>query len=137
MTDTDRSLLEQAELIAARAHAPYSHFRVGAVAVLPDGSTVDGCNVENAAYGASVCAEVNAITTAVAGGAARIDTVAVVCLDGAPCTPCGSCRQVMREFGVRRILMRDADGAPVEFSLEELLPESFGPEALETEALET
>lgn len=130
MTDSDRSLLEQAELIAAKAHAPYSRFRVGAVAVLPDGSTVDGCNVENAAYGVSVCAEVNAITTAVAGGATQIDTVAVVCLDGAPCTPCGGCRQVMREFGVRRILMRDGDGSPVEFSLDELLPQSFGPEAL-------
>ncbi|MCL1600398.1 MAG: cytidine deaminase, partial [Actinomycetia bacterium] len=104
----------------------------GAVVVLPDGSTVEGCNVENAAYGASVCAEVNAITTAVAAGATRIDTVAVVCLDGALCTPCGNCRQVMREFGVRRILMRDVDGTPVEFSLEELLPESFGPESLES-----
>ena len=131
MTDSDRSLLEQAELVAARAHVPYSQFRVGAVVVLPDGSTVEGCNVENAAYGASVCAEVNAITTAVAAGATRIDTVAVICLDGAPCTPCGNCRQVMREFGVRRILMRDVDGTPVEFSLEELLPESFGPESLE------
>ncbi len=132
MTDSDRSLLEQAELIAARAHVPYSRFRVGAVVVLPDGSTVEGCNVENAAYGASVCAEVNAITTAVALGATQIDTVAVVSLDAAPCTPCGGCRQVMREFGVRRILMRDADGTPVEFSLDELLPESFGPESLET-----
>ena len=124
------SLLERAESIAAKAHVPYSHFRVGAAVVLPDGSIYEGCNVENAAYGASVCAEVNAITTAVASGAVQIDTIAVVCLDGAPCTPCGNCRQVMREFGIKRILMRDADGSPIEFTLADLLPMSFGPEAL-------
>lgn len=123
-------LLDQAEKIAASAHAPYSRFRVGAVVVLPDGSTFTGCNVENAAYGASVCAEVNAITTAVANGATEIDTIAVVCLDGVPCTPCGNCRQVMREFGVKKILMRDDSGAAVEFSLDDVLPMSFGPEAL-------
>jgi cytidine deaminase len=125
-----RTLLEQAEGIAAKAHVPYSHFRVGAVVVLRDGSTHEGCNVENAAYGASVCAEVNAITTAVANGATEIDTIAVVCLDGAPCTPCGNCRQVMREFNVKRIILRDADGAAIEFTLDDLLPMSFGPEAL-------
>jgi cytidine deaminase len=130
MTDNDSSLLAQAERIAGAAHAPYSGFRVGAVVLLPDGSVFEGCNVENAAYGASVCAEENAITTAVASGATEIDTVAVVCLDGAPCTPCGNCRQVMREFGVRRVLFRDEHGSAVEFTLEALLPSSFGPEAL-------
>ena len=130
MTDNDSSLRAQAERIAGKAHAPYSGFRVGAVVLLPDGSVFEGCNVENAAYGASVCAEENAITTAVTSGATEIDTVAVVCLDGAPCTPCGNCRQVMREFGVRRVLLRDDDGSAVEFTLEALLPSSFGPEAL-------
>jgi len=131
MTNDAASLLEQAEDIAARAHVPYSHFRVGAIVVSPDGATYTGCNVENAAYGASVCAEVNAITTAVASGATEIDTIAVVCLDGAPCTPCGNCRQVMREFGVRRIVMRDGEGSPIELELSDLLPMSFGPEALD------
>ncbi|MEE8457531.1 MAG: cytidine deaminase [Acidimicrobiia bacterium] len=131
MTNDAASLLEQAESIAARAHVPYSLFRVGAIVVLPDGSTYAGCNVENAAYGASVCAEVNAITTAIANGATEIDTVAVVCLDGAPCTPCGNCRQVMREFGVRRIVLRDDEGSPIELALSDLLPMSFGPEALD------
>lgn len=131
MTNDAASLLEQAESIAARAHVPYSLFRVGAIVVLPDGSTYAGCNVENAAYGASVCAEVNAITTAIANGATEIDTVAVVCLDGSPCTPCGNCRQVMREFGVRRIVIRDGEGSPVELALSDLLPMSFGPEALD------
>lgn len=131
MIGDTKTLLEEAARIAHKAHVPYSHFRVGAVVVLPDGSTYEGCNVENAAYGASVCAEVNAITTAVANGATEIDSVAVVCLDGAPCTPCGNCRQVMREFGVRRVIMRDADGSPIELSLEDLLGHSFGPEALD------
>ncbi len=131
MTKDPNTLLDEAELVAAKAHAPYSRFRVGAVVVLPDGSTFGGCNVENAAYGASVCAEVNAITTAVANGATQIETVAVVCLDGAPCTPCGNCRQAMREFGVRRVIMRDTHGSPITLSLEDLLPHSFGPEALE------
>jgi len=130
MTTDNESLLGQAERVAALAHAPYSNFRVGAVVVLPDGSTYDGCNVENAAYGASVCAEVNAITNAVANGATEIATVAVVCLDGGQCTPCGNCRQVMREFGVRSIVLRDTGGSPLEMSLEDLLPRSFGPEAL-------
>lgn len=128
--DDSGALLDRAARIAEKAHVPYSAFRVGAVVVLSDGSTYEGCNVENAAYGASVCAEVNAITTAVANGAQEIDTVAVVCLDGAPCTPCGNCRQVMREFGVKRIVLRDAEGAAVEFALNDLLPMSFGPEAL-------
>lgn len=129
-TDTD-SLLEQAERIASKAHVPYSQFRVGAVVVLPDGSTYEGCNVENAAYGASVCAEVNAITTAVASGASKIDIVAVVGLDSDPCPPCGGCRQVMREFGIRTVIMRNEDGSAIEMSLDELLPHSFGPEDLE------
>lgn len=130
MKRDNESLLEHAEQVAFRAHAPYSNFRVGAVAVLSDGSTYEGCNVENAAYGASICAEVNAITNAVTSGATEIDTVAVVCLDGGQCTPCGNCRQVMREFGVRSIIMRESSGSPVEVSLEDLLPRSFGPEAL-------
>jgi cytidine deaminase len=131
MNNRDAHLLERAERIAEMAHVPYSHFRVGAVVVLSDGSTYEGCNVENAAYGASVCAEVNAITTAIASGATQIDTVAAVCLDGGPCTPCGSCRQVMREFGVKRILLRDTEGEAFELTLADLLPMSFGPEALE------
>ena len=130
MTANKETLLGQAERAAAKAHAPYSNFRVGAVVVLDDGSTFEGCNVENAAYGASVCAEANAITSAVASGATAVDTVAVVCLDGGLCTPCGNCRQIMREFGVRKVVMREASGSPIEVSLEDLLPRSFGPEAL-------
>lgn len=130
MTDQQR-LIEEAKLAAQRSHSPYSRFRVGAVAVAADGTEYRGCNVENAAYGASICAEANAITTAVAGGVREIDTVAVACLDGDDeCAPCGNCRQLMREFGVRRIVLADAHGQPVEYQLSELLPHSFGPDNL-------
>lgn len=125
-----QELMAVAEEAANRAHAPYSMFRVGAVAVAADGSTYAGCNVENAAYGASVCAEVNAITTAVAAGATELHTIAIVCLDGGPCTPCGNCRQVMREFGVKTVLMRNEASEIIEAPLEDLLPKSFGPESL-------
>jgi cytidine deaminase len=131
---TDAELLALASEAAERAYAPYSHFRVGAVIVTDTGEVVRGANIENAAFGATVCAETNAITTAVASGARRIVTVAVVCLDGDLCTPCGNCRQVMREFGVARVVMRDGDGGARSVPLEDLLPESFGPAAFDPDA---
>ncbi len=127
---TENELLNKAAEVAERSYSPYSHFRVGAVVVTNDGIVVAGANIENAAFGASICAEANAITNAVAAGAKSIDTVAVVCLDGAPCTPCGNCRQIMREFGVDRIILRSEGGDPLVLTLEDLLPMSFGPEAL-------
>ncbi|MEA3502273.1 MAG: cytidine deaminase [Actinomycetota bacterium] len=129
MTETQR-LIAEARNMALRSYSPYSHFRVGAVVVAADGAEYRGCNVENAAYGASICAEANAITTAIANGVQEIDTVAVTCLDGEGCTPCGNCRQLMREFGVKRVILTNDGGTPVEYALEELLPMSFGPEDL-------
>ena len=126
-----RDLLDQARVVAERAYAPYSEFRVGAVVIDSDGRVFTGTNVENAAYGSGVCAETAAIVTAVSAGARQIDTVAVACLDGGECAPCGNCRQVMREFGVKRIIMQNDDLEPVELSLEEMLPKSFGPESLD------
>lgn len=118
-------LLEMARKAAEQAYAPYSEFRVGAVVVAEDGSVFTGANVENAAYGSSVCAEANAIATAAGSGVRSIPTVAVVCLDGDNCTPCGNCLQMMREFGVKRIIKEGG-----EYTFDELLPHSFGPEAL-------
>lgn len=129
---TDDELLERAADAADGSYSPYSHFRVGAAVVTGDGLTVVAANVENAAFGASICAEANAISSAIAQGAQSISTVAVVCLDGEPCTPCGNCRQIMREFGVERVILRTPEGAAHVVSLEDLLPMSFGPEALET-----
>jgi cytidine deaminase len=131
MNQDDARLLDAAAEAAGRAYTPYSHFRVGAAIVTADGQVVTGANIENAAYGATVCAETNAITTAAATGVRRITTVGVVCLDGTLCTPCGNCRQVMREFGVERVVMRASDGEVRVMTLDELLPASFGPEALE------
>ena len=130
MTDAQR-LIAEAATAAEQSYSPYSHYRVGAVVVTSDGVEYRGCNVENAAYGASICAEATAITNAAAHGVRSIDTVAVTCLDGAACSPCGNCRQIMREFGVRRVILTDDAGDPVEYALDELLPRSFGPEDLE------
>lgn len=128
---TPAELLAVAAESAEGSYSPYSRFRVGAAIVTDTGDVVTGANIENAAFGAAVCAETNAITTAAAAGARRIPTVAVVCLDGELCTPCGNCRQVMREFGVEQIILRHPDGTPWILTLEDLLPQSFGPEALE------
>ena len=119
---TDAELLELATEAAERAYTPYSDFRVGAAIVTGDGDVVTGSNIENAAYGATVCAETNAITTAAAAGVRKVDVVAVTCLDGDPCTPCGNCRQVMREFGVDRVIMRGASGEVRTMTLDQLLP---------------
>jgi cytidine deaminase len=127
---SDAELLDRAASAAEGSYSPYSRFRVGAAVVTDAEDVVVGANIENAAYGASICAEANAITNAISSGANSIDTVAVVCLDGHPCTPCGNCRQIMREFGVKRILLRTQDGSPIAVTLEDLLPMSFGPEAL-------
>ncbi len=130
MTDQDR-LIAAAAAAARQSYSPYSRYRVGAVVVASNGAEYTGCNVENAAYGASICAEANAITNAVADGVREIDTVAVTCLDGDGCSPCGNCRQIMREFGVRRVILTDPAGDPLEYALDDLLPRSFGPEDLQ------
>jgi len=127
----DRELLNLAARAAEGSYSPYSMFRVGAVVITDSGDIVSGANIENAAFGASICAEANAISNAIAAGAESVRTVAVVCLDGELCTPCGNCRQIMREFDVKRILLRTPEGATRALSLEDLLPMSFGPEALE------
>ncbi len=129
MTEPQR-LIAEAREAAEQSYSPYSHFRVGAVVIAADGSKYTGCNVENAAYNHTICAEANAITTAAANGVREVDTVAVACLDGVGCTPCGTCRQMMREFKVRRVIVTNEAGEPVEYTLDDLLPHSFGPEDL-------
>lgn len=120
-----KSLVAQARKAAEASYSPYSKFRVGAVVVTEDGTVFSGANVENAAYGSSVCAEANAIAAAIGSGARSISTVAVACLDGDDCTPCGNCLQMMREFGVERIVTEDGV-----HTFDEMLPYSFGPESL-------
>ena len=126
-----RSQLEAAaKAAAARAYAPYSRFPVGAAALADDGTIYAGCNVENASYGLSICAERNAIFNAVAQGARSIAAIAVYTPTTQPTMPCGACRQVLREFGPDARILCCNDAGSVECSLPELLPKAFGPESL-------
>ena len=113
------------------AYAPYSRFPVGAALLCRDGRTFVGCNVENASYPLSVCAERNAIAAAVVAGARDFVAVAI-CTDTAPPSPpCGGCRQVLREFGADlQVILVNPRGQRVETTLAALLPASFGPEHL-------
>jgi cytidine deaminase len=99
-SNTMAQLIDAARNVAAQAYAPYSGFRVGAALLFDDGSVVTGCNVENASYGLTSCAERNALFRAVSeGGAARrIVAIAVTNLNSRPSPPCGACRQVLSEF---------------------------------------
>jgi len=109
------------------AHAPYSHFRVGAAILLTNGKIFSGCNVENASYGMTNCAERTAIFSAVAQLGPRIEirAVAVTNDHGVVCSPCGACRQVIYEFGPdATIFYRGANG-PTQAHITELLPEGF------------
>ena len=124
------ALFAQAQAVALHAYAPYSHFRVGAALLFDDGITVSGCNVENASYGLTSCAERNALFRAVSerGAAPRIVAVAVANANGAASPPCGACRQVLSEFVAEDAVVvfpgEGGDpGEPVLFR--ELFPHSF------------
>jgi len=118
-------LMARARSRAEHAYAPFSNFRVGVVVVAADGTSYEGANVENSAYGSSMCAEATAIGNAVSDGVRKIDTVVVSCIDAdEPGYPCGNCRQLMVEFGVERILVDGPDGI-AEHTLDEILPNGF------------
>jgi cytidine deaminase len=128
----DPVLLDAALAIRARAHAPYSGYRVGAALRDETGRVFAGCNVENAAYPVGTCAEAGAIAAMVAGGGRRIAAI-LVCADGpALVAPCGACRQRIREFAADDVPILMADLAAVRgaTTLGALLPLSFGPEHL-------
>ncbi|MDQ4042628.1 MAG: cytidine deaminase [Actinomycetota bacterium] len=118
-------------MASLRAYAPYSNFRVGAAALTEAGVIYAGCNVENASYGLSMCAERNAVAgMVVADDRNKIRLVAVVSPDSAPCFPCGACRQVLREFGCEEVIVLDRSGSSQSYLLDALLPHAFGPEDL-------
>ncbi|MFE0374429.1 cytidine deaminase [Streptomyces inhibens] len=118
------SLRRQARGAMSRAYAPYSGYPVGAAALVDDGRTVTGCNVENASYGLGLCAECGLISALFAGGGGRL--TAFTCVDGAgePLVPCGRCRQLLYEHGGPDLLVDTASGIR---PLSELLPDAFGP----------
>ncbi|WP_224705575.1 cytidine deaminase [Devosia aquimaris] len=131
-TVTDQALYEAAEAIRAKAYAPYSRFSVGAAILADDGKIYSGCNIENAAYPQGNCAEASAIAAMIAGGARRITRIYVTGPGAAPVTPCGGCRQRIREFADLdvTVISHGVEGAPLACTLEQLLPHSFGPEYL-------
>ena len=109
------------------AYAPYSNFRVGAAVLLSDGRVFSGCNVENASYGLTICAERNAIFSAVANSSRKPEIVAVAVVNhrGAPCSPCGACRQVLAEFGPRAVVWYPGAEGMVQRTMQELLVDGF------------
>jgi len=126
-TKQQEQLLSAARAAFKNAHAPYSNFRVGAAVLTERGTLYHGCNVENASYGLTICAERNAIFAAVAaeGTGMRIKAVAVATERDGPCAPCGACRQVIFEFGPDALILFRGQSGTQQMEITELLPEGF------------
>jgi len=123
----EERLLEAARAAIRRAYAPYSKFRVGSALLTHAGAIYSGCNVENASYGLTNCAERSAIFAAVAaeGEQMKIRAIAVLTESGVPCSPCGACRQVIFEFGDKAIVLFQGKKGLQKLSAAELLPAGF------------
>ena len=126
------AVMEAARAAAKRAYAPYSNFHVGAAILTRGGTIHPGANVENASYGLSSCAERNAVTRMANTDPEdrEIELVAVFSPNSSPCFPCGACRQVLREFGCKEVLVETGRGLQ-RYPFDQILPNSFGPEYLE------
>lgn len=133
MSDIDKALYQAAEKVRIHAHVPYSHFAVGAAILAEDGEIYAGCNIENAAYPQGNCAEASAIAAMIGAGAKRIKRIYVTGPGREPVTPCGGCRQRIREFADLdvTVISHGIAGEPLVRSLDELLPHSFGPDYLD------
>ena len=125
--DVRKKLEQAAARVMKNAHAPYSNFRVGSAILLTNGEIFTGCNVENASYGMTNCAERTAIFSAVArlGPNIEIQAVAVTNEQGVACSPCGACRQVIYEFGPNATIYFQGANGPKQAHITELLPEGF------------
>lgn len=128
MTETDWDALRDAAREAmSRAYAPYSGFPVGAAALVDDGRTVSGCNVENASYGLGLCAECGLVSQLQLTGGGRLTHFTCVDGKGEILMPCGRCRQLLYEFGGSTLLLETVSGVR---TLGDMLPDAFGPEHL-------
>ena len=126
MTELEtQKLMDCAIKARENAYSPYSHFAVGAALLCEDGTLFEGCNIENASYGLTNCAERTAIFKAVSEGHTKFKALAVVANTEGPCAPCGACRQVMAEFKIPLIIMGNLMGNIKIVTIEELLPFSF------------
>lgn len=120
-----QQLMEAAINARKYAYAPYSDFQVGAAVLTVDGEIFSGCNIENASYGLTTCAERTAIFQAVANGKQQFSVLAVVADTNRPVIPCGACLQVMVEFNIPKVILGNLKGDTLELSLNELLPYQF------------
>lgn len=124
-------LISRARQACGQAYVPYSHYPVGAAAYFSSGKIYTGCNVENASYGMTICAERNAIFQAIAKGERQLESIAIYVSRGVFPSPCGACRQVMREFALDcSVILINEQGETKVTTLSQLLPDSFGPEHL-------
>lgn len=132
MSELDNNKLQEmkmrAKAISEKAYCPYSKFRVGAVVLTDDGQLFEGCNVENASYGLTICAERNAVFQMAAKGRRRIVAVVIYTATPKPAAPCGACRQVINEFGPEALVLSTCDGIDIlKKKLSDLIPDAFGP----------
>jgi cytidine deaminase len=126
MTTDLSKLLEAARAVRLKAHAPYSRFLVGAALETTDGRIITGCNVENATYGLTVCAERVAVFKAISEGEGGFTRIAVVADTSEPTPPCGACRQILWEFGGNlEVILANLQGEKARFQLKDLLPYPF------------
>jgi len=127
MNDINEKLADLAKEIAKKAYAPYSNFRVGAALITESGNIYTGCNIENAAYPATICAEDVAVFKAISEGETKIDTIAVACIDAKSDTaifPCGLSRQRLSEFNTEKVIVVDKEEFN-EYKFSEILPFDF------------
>ncbi|NCB95955.1 MAG: cytidine deaminase [Negativicutes bacterium] len=124
------TLIQFATVAREQSYSPYSNFAVGAALLCQDGTVYQGCNIENASFGMTNCAERTAIFKAVSEGHRLFQAIAVIADTEGPCAPCGACRQVMVEFNIPTIILTNLKGHTQVYTLDELLPLSFGPKNL-------